>query len=219
MTDHCGDLCWYHIRGHADDAHGTYRHERKGEGIVARQDFKILWQRRSELVDPFHRAARLFDGANIGKVFCQADSRLDADLDPATTGNAVKDEGDFYGLRDRGEVAIETFLAWLVVIGSHKKGGRCAEFFGSLGEGYGFRGGVGTCSGNDLTASCRRLHCDLDDFEVFLMIQRRGFPSRSDRDNASDARSDLCLDEGLKCGSVEMSVPKWGDECRMGSCE
>ena len=219
VADEAGDLGGDEVRGDADHADRTDREERQGERVVAGEDFEFRREGGAELVHALDAAAGFLDGDDVFEIACEADGRLDGDLDAATAGDAVKNERDFDRLRDGGEVAVEALGAGLVVVGGHEQGGVGTGFFGGLGEVDRLGGGVRAGSGDDLATAGGGFDRDLDDAQVLVVIECRRLAGGSDGDDSRDAAGDLLLDEGLEGGDVELAVAKGRDERGVGSCE
>src|SRR5262249_56140080 len=88
-------------------------------------------------------------------------------------GDVVEGEGKVHRLRHRVEVAIETFLGRLVVVGIDHEGARGPRLLGVAGEVDRFRGSVGPCPRDDVEPAARRLDDDLDHAPVLVVAQGR----------------------------------------------
>ena len=173
----------------------------------------------AELIDTLHGAASLLDGHNVSEILGTSRRGLNSDLDATATGNTVENDGNPNRLGDGFEMAVEAFLAGLVVVGCHKQGCISARFFGSLGQRNGFAGRIRSGACDDKTPFVRGLNGDLDDLEVFLVVECGRFPCCSHGYNARNAACDLLFDELAEGLGVELAVTEWRNERGVCSCE
>src|SRR5690606_34695780 len=101
--------------------------------------------------------------------------------------HVVEDLRDGDRLGDGAEVAVETFLGGLVVVGGDQQAGIGADALGQLGELDGFPGAVGPGAGDHRDAAVDLVGDAADHFDVFLHVQGGGFARGADRDDGVGA--------------------------------
>src|SRR5690606_40025592 len=90
---------------------------------------------------------------------------------------------DLDRLGDGAEVAVETFLGGLVVVGGDQQAGIGADALGQLGEPDGFPGAVGPGAGDHRDAAADPVDDAAEHFEVFLHVQGGRFARGAYRDD------------------------------------
>ena len=80
-----------------------------------------------------------------------------------------------------------------------------------------FAGGIGAAAAEDFDPARGKFHRVGDDFNMLLVIQRGGFPRRSDRHNAVHARADLRADQPAERVGVNFAVLERRDNGRVSS--
>ena len=167
-----------------DDANSADRHEGQRERVITREHFEPGRQGVAQLVDALHRASSFLDGYDVFEILGEPRCGFHSDLDATTTGNAVENDWNLHRLSDGFEMAVETLLAGLVVVGSDKQGCISARFFRSQGQGNGFTGRIGAGACDDKTPLVCSLDGDLDNFEMFIVVECGRLSGRAHGDDA-----------------------------------
>ena len=96
--------------------------------VVAAQDGEAFRQPANEFAHPVDAPARFLDRDDVRTMLRQPDDCIRSDVDSAAAGNVVEHELERGRLGDRGEMAEESFLARLVVIGRDEERAVHADF-------------------------------------------------------------------------------------------
>ena len=117
------------------------------------------------------------------------------------------------------EMAEETFLARLVVIGRDDQRAIHAQLLGRDRGGDGFARGVRAGAGETwqrpfAISTASRMTCSCSSCD-----KRRAFARRADGDDAGDRRRRSALDQLLERGGIDLAVTKWRDERRVGAAK
>src|SRR5262249_46221195 len=121
--------------------------------------------------------------------------------------------------RYRAEVAIETFLGRLVVVGIDHEGARGPRLPGVAGGGGRFRGGGGPRPRDDVGPAARPLGGGLHAAPVLVVAQGRRLSRGAARYDAVRALGHVHLDKLLELGLVHLAVGEGSDERDDGTLE
>ena len=125
LSDFCWERDWSRDADHPDRAD---REKRQGQRIVAAQDSESIRRAADQLAHPVDASARFLDRDDIGIFFRQPNDRVGADVDAASPGNVIEHELERGCFGNGSEMAEESFLARLVVIGRDEKGAIDSDF-------------------------------------------------------------------------------------------
>ena len=168
-ADEFADLAGCDIGSHADHADRADGDEGERERVVAGDDFESVGDDLAELADALDRATGFFDRDDVRATLGEAGHDVHADVDAAAAGNAVENDRKFGGFCDGAEVAVKALGRGLVVVGGDDEGAVRAGFFGVLGEGDGFVGGIGPGAADNFDPSGGDIDGGLDDVAVFVV--------------------------------------------------
>ena len=178
-----------------------------GERVVAADDGDVA--EGEDFASEVEGAGGFLDGDDVGVLGEARDSRR-GHGDARSAGDVVEDDGQIDAVGQGHEVAVEAFLAGLVVVGIDGEPGGGAGLPGEGVEFDGLGGGVGADAGDDRDAAARRGDGGFDDALVLGPVEGGRFAGGSDGDEAVDAAGDLAFDLFAEAVLVELAFAKRG---------
>ncbi len=102
----------------------------------------------------------------------------------------------------------QALLGRLVVIWRHLQRAIRARLLRVLRQVDGFAGRIAAGAGEHFDFAAGKLDGQLDDMDVFVVVESGRFARGADGDNAINAAADLRLDQALQGGLVNLSIPE-----------
>ena len=183
----------------------TDGHQRQRGIVVAAVERKIIGQAIEQVEGSGHVAGCILQ-TDDARDLREPHGCVIGQIGDRATWNVVQDDRQPAGLGDFAEVAVQTFLTRLVVIGDDLQRGGCTHLCGVAGEVDCLAGGVATGSGDHGDSTGCLFNRHTDQACMLIDIDRGRLAGGADSNDRCRAALDVPVDEAAVAGQIEAAI-------------
>ena len=204
---------------HRDQSVAAGGDDRQGEPVVSRQHGKVLGALAQDIHHLLEVAARLLDAHDVG-VPGKPERHAGLKVDRGAAGYVVQADRPGCGVGDGHEMAVETFLGGLVVVGGGAEDVVDADAAHSPGFVHRPCGVVAGGARHHRHPACRDLHHRGHHPLPLRVVQRLGLAGRPARHQEVDPFRDLPVHQRPERGEIDRAgLGEWGHQRGAASLE